>query len=176
MFLSPFFKVGDLIECESIRGRVEDIGLLHTRIRGMDNQLISTPNATFVSSEVTNFSRRERRGESFVSRTFPKLLTDPNFFLSFLFFLPQVLRWEFALQRPRDIDKLLSITSEIRRKLGEREKVSLLLLADVLASDLALLRRSWTVWMGFQSPAFTSRTSLFVRWTLRCMSTSQRAR
>ena len=86
MFLSPFFKVGDLIECESIRGRVEDIGLLHTRIRGMDNQLISTPNATFVSSEVTNFSRRERRGESFVSRTLPKLLTDPNFFLSFLFF------------------------------------------------------------------------------------------
>ncbi|WZN65113.1 mechanosensitive ion channel protein [Chloropicon roscoffensis] len=95
LFLSPFFKVGDLIECERIRGRVEDIGLLHTRVRGMDNQLISTPNATFVSSEVTNFSRRERR----------------------------VLRWEFALKRPRDIDKLLSITSEIRRKLGERKKV-----------------------------------------------------
>jgi len=49
-------KVGDLIEIDKVFGNVERIGLRSTRIRTGDNVHIIVPNATFLESNVTNWT------------------------------------------------------------------------------------------------------------------------
>lgn len=48
------FKVGDWIEWEDQRGRVERIDLRITRIRTFDNELIAVPNSTLANTAITN--------------------------------------------------------------------------------------------------------------------------
>lgn len=51
-------KVGDMIEIDEVWGNVERVGLRSTRIRTGDNVHIIVPNATFLESNVTNWTHR----------------------------------------------------------------------------------------------------------------------
>jgi MscS family membrane protein len=53
-------RVGDLCRVGSLEGRVEEIGLRSTRIRGLDRTLITIPNATFVNMNIINLTNRDR--------------------------------------------------------------------------------------------------------------------
>ena len=48
------FEVGDWIEWEDERGRVERIDLRVTRIRTFDNEMVAVPNSTLANSAITN--------------------------------------------------------------------------------------------------------------------------
>jgi MscS family membrane protein len=53
-------RVGDLCRFGHLEGRVEEIGLRSTRIRGLDRTLITIPNATFVNMNIINLTNRDR--------------------------------------------------------------------------------------------------------------------
>jgi len=53
-------RVGDLCRFGNLEGRVEEIGLRSTRIRGLDRTLITIPNATFVNMNIINLTNRDR--------------------------------------------------------------------------------------------------------------------
>lgn len=50
------FRVGDFIECGSISGTVESVGLFNTLLMTPSNQRIVTPNSQLANSTVTNFN------------------------------------------------------------------------------------------------------------------------
>jgi MscS family membrane protein len=52
--------VGDLCRFGTLEGRVEEIGIRSTRIRGLDRTLITIPNATFVNMNIINLTNRDR--------------------------------------------------------------------------------------------------------------------
>ncbi|HEY5656588.1 MAG TPA: mechanosensitive ion channel domain-containing protein [Myxococcota bacterium] len=54
-------KLGDLIELEGVYGTVERIGLRSTRVRTGDNIHIIVPNASFLESNVTNWTHTDAR-------------------------------------------------------------------------------------------------------------------
>lgn len=66
-----------------------DIGLIHTKVRGRENEIISTPNSTFTNSTLVNYSTRQSR----------------------------VLRMTFGLSQPSGITELLKITRDIQASL-----------------------------------------------------------
>lgn len=90
------FIVGDWIEWEGNRGRVERIDLRVTRVRTFDNELLSVPNSTLANSTITNPVAYERIripvefdvGYGQVARAtelvleeanrFPEILTEPG--------------------------------------------------------------------------------------------------
>lgn len=53
-------RVGDLCRFGNLEGRVEEIGIRSTRIRGLDRALITIPNATFVNMNIINLTNRDR--------------------------------------------------------------------------------------------------------------------
>jgi MscS family membrane protein len=53
-------RVGDLCRFGDLEGRVEEIGIRSTRIRGLDRTLITIPNATFVNLNIINLTNRDR--------------------------------------------------------------------------------------------------------------------
>jgi MscS family membrane protein len=53
-------RVGDLCRFSGHEGRVEEIGLRSTRVRGLDRTLITVPNATFVNMNIVNLTNRDR--------------------------------------------------------------------------------------------------------------------
>lgn len=53
-------RVGDLCRFGTQVGTVEDIGLRSTRIRTAERTVVSIPNAVFSSTEIENYSRRDR--------------------------------------------------------------------------------------------------------------------
>jgi MscS family membrane protein len=55
------FKVGEWVKIGSAEGIVEDIGMRTTKIRAFDKRLIIVPNSIIATSNVENFSRRDRR-------------------------------------------------------------------------------------------------------------------
>ena len=57
MFEKPF-RVGQRIRLSGSDGVVEDVGFRSTRIRTMDNSLISIPNNTVVNAMVENITQR----------------------------------------------------------------------------------------------------------------------
>jgi len=59
IFADKPVRIGDECLYGSIRGRVEQIGLRSTRIRGEDRSLISVPNAEFAKQQLVNFSQRD---------------------------------------------------------------------------------------------------------------------
>lgn len=63
-------RVGDLCRFGTQVGTVEDIGLRSTRIRTAERSVVSIPNAVFSSTEIENYSRRDRIriGSSFFLR------------------------------------------------------------------------------------------------------------
>jgi MscS family membrane protein len=55
------FKVGEWVKIGDAEGIVEDIGMRTTKIRAFDKRLIVVPNSIIATSNVENFSRRDRR-------------------------------------------------------------------------------------------------------------------
>lgn len=53
-------RVGDLCRFGNLEGRVQEIGIRSTRIRGLDRALITIPNATFVNMNIINLTNRDR--------------------------------------------------------------------------------------------------------------------
>ncbi len=53
-------RVGDLCRVGDLEGRVQEIGLRSTRIRGLNRSLITIPNATFVNMNIVNLTNRDR--------------------------------------------------------------------------------------------------------------------
>ncbi len=60
LFFKPF-KVGDYIEAGSESGTVEQIDILHTKLKTPNNQMIVIPNGDLSNSAVTNYSAQENR-------------------------------------------------------------------------------------------------------------------
>jgi MscS family membrane protein len=65
MFEKPF-RVGHLIQVDGTLGYVEDVGFRSTRIRTLDNSLISIPNNSVVNTKVENLSLRSARRQRFL--------------------------------------------------------------------------------------------------------------
>ena len=55
------FKVGDFCELDSEMGVVEQITILHTRLKSPDNKVITIPNGNVFSGTMTNFSEMPTR-------------------------------------------------------------------------------------------------------------------
>jgi MscS family membrane protein len=62
------FRVGDLVKIGENEGVVESVGLRSTRIRGLDDALLTVPNADLTTAHVTNFgARRYRRFRTMIT-------------------------------------------------------------------------------------------------------------
>ena len=61
------YKVGDYVKVNGIEGFVEDINIRSTKIRDLDNFLISVPNNLAANAVITNVSRAKKR---FINITF----------------------------------------------------------------------------------------------------------
>ena len=81
--------MGDRIKANNIEGIVTDIGLIHTRVKGRENEMISAPNSTFIDSTLVNFSTRKAR----------------------------VLRMKFGVSQPDDIETIKKIVRDMRHSL-----------------------------------------------------------
>ncbi len=64
MFEKPF-RVGDFIRVSGGEGTVEDVGFRSTRIRTLDNSLISIPNNAVVNATIENLAARIMRRQRF---------------------------------------------------------------------------------------------------------------
>ncbi len=51
------FRVGDYVELGDLFGRVEELGLRSTRLRTLDNELVTVPNALLITRELVNHTR-----------------------------------------------------------------------------------------------------------------------
>lgn len=60
------FKVGDYIVTADFAGIVENVGVRSTRVRKLDQSLVSVPNSTLTNAAVTNWSRLQKRRLDFV--------------------------------------------------------------------------------------------------------------
>lgn len=60
------FDHADVIECEGIRGRVEEVTVRMTLIRQLDGVLVAMPNAVLFKNPVTVLTAREKRRVSLV--------------------------------------------------------------------------------------------------------------
>ena len=65
MFEKPF-RVGHLVNIAGTTGKVENVGFRSTRIRTLDNSLISIPNNSVVNTTVENLSLRPQRRQKFL--------------------------------------------------------------------------------------------------------------
>jgi MscS family membrane protein len=64
MFEKPF-RVGHLVRIGATEGTVEDVGFRSTRIRTLDNSLVSIPNDSVINTTVENLSQRSKRRQRF---------------------------------------------------------------------------------------------------------------
>jgi MscS family membrane protein len=60
------FRVGHVVRIGTSEGTVEDVGFRSTRIRTLDNSLVTIPSSAVVSSTVENLSLRTKRRQRFV--------------------------------------------------------------------------------------------------------------
>ena len=61
IILTRPFKIDDYIKVGDYEGTVEDIHLVHTKMRTFDNRVIYIPNGTLSSSTVENYSAKDLR-------------------------------------------------------------------------------------------------------------------
>jgi MscS family membrane protein len=61
LFADRPVRVGDFCQYGDRTGVVEEIGMRSTRIRGLDRTVTVVPNADFAKTQITNFSKRDRR-------------------------------------------------------------------------------------------------------------------
>ena len=55
------FNVGDFIEVDGVKGKVESIQILYTKLRSRDNKQIVIPNGNVSSNTVTNYTNNKTR-------------------------------------------------------------------------------------------------------------------
>lgn len=55
------FQIGDFVIFDHVKGTVERLGLRSTRIRALDQSLITVPNRTVMNASITNWSRLRKR-------------------------------------------------------------------------------------------------------------------
>jgi MscS family membrane protein len=55
------FQIGDFVIFDGVKGTVERLGLRSTRIRALDQSLITVPNRTVMNASITNWSRLRKR-------------------------------------------------------------------------------------------------------------------
>jgi len=60
------FRVGQYVRIGTSEGTVEDVGFRSTRIRTLDNSLLSIPSSTVVNTTVENLSLRTKRRQRFL--------------------------------------------------------------------------------------------------------------
>lgn len=60
IFTRPF-KIDDFIEAQGITGTVEDIGIVNTKVRTLDNKVVYLPNGGLSNSTVINYSEKDMR-------------------------------------------------------------------------------------------------------------------
>jgi MscS family membrane protein len=61
IFSDKPFRIGDLVQIGDINGIVEDVAFRTTRIRRLDQALVTVPNSKFVNTEVINYSAMKKR-------------------------------------------------------------------------------------------------------------------
>jgi len=55
------FKVGDYVDAGGIKGTVEEIKIIHTILRTLDNQEVIVPNNMITATHITNYTARATR-------------------------------------------------------------------------------------------------------------------
>lgn len=61
IILDKPFSIGDWIQCKDLEGSVEDISFRSTKIRTVDEALITVPNSILANDSIFNFTRRDKR-------------------------------------------------------------------------------------------------------------------
>lgn len=61
ILVSKPFVVGDFIEAGGVSGTVDDIGLVYTRMKTIDNKLIFVPNGQISGEKIINYTTQEQR-------------------------------------------------------------------------------------------------------------------
>lgn len=55
------FEVGDYVSCAGTDGLVDSVELFFTKIRTVDNKIVTVPNSAFSSNSVTNYTKENMR-------------------------------------------------------------------------------------------------------------------
>ncbi len=55
------FEIGDWVSTPDVEGTVEDISLRSTKVRTLDNALVTVPNSKFTTTPITNWTRMNMR-------------------------------------------------------------------------------------------------------------------
>ena len=61
IFMDRPFQIGDYISTDGMSGTIEEVGFRTTRLRQVDNSVISIPNGTISNSNIVNFGVRDSR-------------------------------------------------------------------------------------------------------------------
>ena len=61
VLVSKPFKADDYIEVGSVGGTVAEVGLVYTKLRTIDNKIISIPNGQISGEKIVNYSTEEKR-------------------------------------------------------------------------------------------------------------------
>ena len=61
VLVSKPFKADDYIEVGSVGGTVAEVGLVYTKLRTIDNKIISIPNGQISGEKIVNYSTEEQR-------------------------------------------------------------------------------------------------------------------
>lgn len=69
------FKVGDLIETPTVKGFVEEVTMRSTKIRNLDDSVITVPNSTLTKEAITNISMMDKRR---IKLNFGLIYSTPN--------------------------------------------------------------------------------------------------
>ena len=76
------FEVGDYIVTGDVAGTVEEVGVRSTRVRKLDQSLVSVPNSSLTDAAVTNWSRlQKRRLDFYIGLTYSTTASQMREFL-----------------------------------------------------------------------------------------------
>jgi len=68
IFSDSYMRIGDWVKIGETEGIVEEVGLRTTRIRRVDQALVTVPNSQFINTEVINYSAMRKRKIEFYLR------------------------------------------------------------------------------------------------------------
>lgn len=61
LIVSRPFKLGDYVECQGVSGTVEEMNLVYTHLKTVDNKVIMIPNGNLANGNIINYSRKDIR-------------------------------------------------------------------------------------------------------------------
>lgn len=140
LFDKPFM-VGELIQTPNIMGTVEDVTMRSTKIRTLDDSVVTVPNSTLTNDAITNLSRMDKRRISLEygltystsNELMKKCETDiENYLIENEDILPSPVRVNFSklddsslnfevvcYTKTSDLDEYLNILGEVNYKIKE---------------------------------------------------------